>query len=151
MKRILDLKYNWLLLVLSLLFSCSLPIKDIKDDKKVYLEDFSDFVEKVSEESEEFCTEEWRKADSMFVYYSRTLYSEFRNELSEKDLEQIGAYKLKFYEHRCLGALGSLKKGAIQMRGAIKSIMDEESDQSYNHEDFDKNLNKTSLNLGNLT
>ena len=70
-----------MLLVLFALSACQ--------TKDSYVSDFSDFVEEVASDAEDFSEKDWEKADKEFEKLSTTLYEKFEEELTPDQKAEV--------------------------------------------------------------
>jgi predicted transcriptional regulator len=114
-----------LVLIFFLVYSCSFY------SKKNYLEDFTQFVDDVKSNFQNYTEEDWKLKDADFNNYTTELYDQFKDEFNEDDQELIGKLKTRYllakskYEMKNLGE--QIKDGLSQMEGAIKEIFNEDN------------------------
>lgn len=65
--------------------------------KEEYLEEYSQFIEQIGEESEGFDTDDWKEQDETYELYSNEYYDKFSDELSYGEQFQVKGYGIAYH------------------------------------------------------
>jgi len=86
-------------------------------DKETYLQQFEDFVEKVSSESGDYGERDWQWADQKFERFSGEYYERFRDELSWKETAIVKKYEIHYHYHSSSTKAANLINGLFSDEG----------------------------------
>ena len=108
------------LVIATTMFACSFYSKD------KYLKDFHNFVLEVEENASNYTSSDWDYADMKFTEFTIDLYEDFRDELTDAELHEIGRLKGRYSSVRIKKEANTLldrfEKGLKQVEGFLESF-----------------------------
>ena len=79
------------------------------DSKESYVKDFTQFIEEVAADCEEYSAEDWEKADKTYEELVSTRYEKFSKELTTDDMIDIAKLKATY-------ATLQVKRGTLNLK-----------------------------------
>ena len=117
---------NKVLLICTLLsiVSCS-----FFENKNSYIGDYSNFINEVSLNGDDYSDEEWNESDSLYVMYSSNLFKKYKSELNKNEREMVNKLTGKYFALRSVsvgkGILSDIEDFGIQMESMIEAVLNE--------------------------
>ncbi len=59
------------------------------DNKESYIQDFSQFIQKVEDNADKYSEKDWKKADKKFKEYTGSIYKKYAEELTSEEKVEI--------------------------------------------------------------
>jgi len=117
------------------------------DAKEEYIDDYSDFIEKVSEKSASYSGEQWRKADSINDVYSSDYYEAYSHEMTDDEKARVSRLKGRYLGLRILDVGYDIKEEVEEtVLPAIKDLFNQiEGAVEVIQEEIEKELEKDSV------
>ena len=124
------------------LFSCG-------NSKEDYINDYSDFVEEVSEESISYSGDQWQNADSINDVYSSDYYEAYSHDMTDDEKARVSRLKGRYLGLRILDVGYDIKEGVKEtVLPAIKDVFNQiEGAVEVIQEEIEKELEKDSLKI----
>lgn len=115
---------NKFVLIILLAVSCS-----FFENKSSYIEDYSDFINKVSISGENFSDQQWSDSDSLYLLYSRDCYEKYKDELTKNERNRVNQLTGEYIALRAVsfgkGILSDIEDFGIQMESMIEKVLNE--------------------------
>lgn len=86
------------------------------DSKESYVKDFTQFVENVKADCEEYSADDWEKADKKFEDFVGARYEKYSKELTTDDMIEITKLKATY-------AALQVKKGALNLKKKLDEAL----------------------------
>ena len=127
--------------VMCLLISCAYT-------KEEYIDDYTNFIEEVSEKSALYSSEEWRNADSINVVYSSDYYDTYSHEMTDNEKAIVSRLKGRYVGLRILDTSYDIKEEVEQtVLPVIKDVINQiEGAAEVIQKELEKELKKDSVN-----
>ena len=126
--------------IIILLVSCAEP-------KEKYIDDYSNFIEEVSEESASYSTEQWGNTDSINDVYSSDYYEAYSHDMTDDEKARVSRLKGRYLGLRILDVGYDIKEGVEEtVLPAIKDVFNQiEGAVEVIQEEIEKELEKDSV------
>ena len=134
----------------SIAFFCvTLSLVSCSNSKEEYIDDYSNFIEEVSEKSASYSGEQWEKADSINDVYSSDYYEAYSHEMTDDEKARISRLKGRYLGLRILDVVYDIKEGVEEtVLPVIKDVFNQiEGAVEVIQEEIEKELDKDSLKI----
>ncbi len=93
-------------------------------NKDSYLKEFDKFVEQVEKKVDAVTQEEWREIEAEYLKFTEEYYQEYRDELTENDLRELGRLQGRFLKVQIKSNMDDFEKKVEDVLNQASGIME---------------------------